>query len=433
MKKIVKKMAISAAAMLILGQSSIALSVTDVKVAYRFYGTDDPWLAKMVEDYKKVNPEINIVPAPITASESDYYAKLALLLKTDDSIGVVIEDTFTLQANVAAGFYSEIPGVEDWSEWPQFYDGVKEAGKIDGKYYGIPYSSDVRGIYFNRNMMESIGLDRNWQPTSWDDIKTTAIKIKEKYPDVLPFWFYGGKGESSTMQTFQMLMYGTGDQMYENGKWVAESPGMLAAFKFIQDMTKEGLSAKPSLATSQQADKTIWEGMFPKDKVAMMLDGIWSSTNFRFYGEGIDKAFENYGFAKMPKQNGEGFTTMSGGMVFAIPAIYPNKDAALEVTKFLAGKQAMVDLYREGAQISPRKDVAETDEYKRSNPIRVQASDFLNFTHFRPATEQYPAISNELQRMIEAVVVGDKTPEEAMKEYGAKVEKIVGAENVIRK
>ncbi|SET37956.1 extracellular solute-binding protein [Thorsellia anophelis] len=405
----------------------------DVKIVYWESEVMSKYVNQLAEEYKKINPDINIIAAPIVASESDYYAKLSLLLKTDPSIGIVREDTFSLRANVAGGFYAPIEGIADWSDWGQFYEGVKEAGSIDGQLYGIPFTSDTRGIFFNRPIMRELGYGDDWQPKSWDDILTTARQVKEKFPDVLPFWFYAGMGEESTMQTFQMFMYGTDDEMFENGKWVAESKGMRDSFKMLQDMTQEGLSAKPSLATNQQAGKTIWEKMFAEGKVAMLLGGGWNTFNFKHYNKGRDAAFEDWGLAKMPKQNGDGFTSMSGGYVLSIPSTYEDKQAALDVIKFMTNKDNLTTLLAESGELSPRMDVAQDEAYKRMDPLRVEASKFLEFTHFRPTTEDYPKISTELQRMVEAVVVGDKTPEEATIEYGKKVEKTVGSENVIRK
>lgn len=404
-----------------------------IKVAYRYNKSWQDYFDVVKANYEMANPETTVVISPITATESDYFAKAALLLKSDSSIDVMMEDTFTLRGDVDAGFLSPIENIEKWPGWDEFYDGVKKAGEVDGKLYGIPFTSDTRGIFYNKKIIQSLGLPEEWQPKNWDEIMATAEKIKEKYPDVLPFWFYGGMGEAATMQTFQMFMYGTKDKMYEDGKWVIESKGMLDSLKFLGDMTKKGLSAKPSLATSQKGEAQIWEKMFAEGKVAMLLGGGWNTMNFQYYKEGREQAFKDYGITKMPNQAGDGFNSMSGGWLFSIPKLSKNKEQALEFIKFATEKEQLINLFSKSGEIAPRKDLGKMKEYEEVDPLRIKATQFLDFTNYRPANSEYPAVSVEIQKALESVVLGVSTPEEAMKKYGDAVEKIVGKERVIKK
>jgi multiple sugar transport system substrate-binding protein len=59
------------------------------------------------------------------------------------------------------------------------------------------------------------------------------------------------------------------------------------------------------------------------------------------------------------------------------------------------------------------------------------AKTLLPFTTARPNDANYNKVSAEIQRMTEAVVSGELTPEDAMKQYKEAVTAIVGEENTI--
>ena len=83
---------------------------TKISITYRDSGSEvlKHWFENAYETYdKKDSIELDI--APITASEGDYFAKVALALQSDDTApDIVCEDTFQLPADVAAGYLTEL-------------------------------------------------------------------------------------------------------------------------------------------------------------------------------------------------------------------------------------------------------------------------------------------------------------------------------------
>jgi multiple sugar transport system substrate-binding protein len=181
----------------------------------------------VVSAFEKANPGVTINLQPITASENDYYTKLQLQMRTPKtSPDVVYEDTFLINSDIEAGYLRPLDDqLGSWSEWNQFTDTAKGAARaLDGKTYGVPDGTDTRAIWFNKEIFAKAGLPADWQPKTWDDLLTAARTIKAKVPDVIPFNIYAGKGlgEATSMQGFEMLLYGTGATLYDNNakKWV---------------------------------------------------------------------------------------------------------------------------------------------------------------------------------------------------------------------
>ncbi|OXM82319.1 extracellular solute-binding protein [Paenibacillus rigui] len=415
-----------------------------IKITYRKFGSADSfgdWLKPVAEEFEKTHPGVKVKFAPIIASEGDFFAKLALTMKSPDTAPeVVAEDTFMISSDVAAGLLEPMDQIKSWPDWNNFFEPVQNGMKAaDGKVYGIPYSTDTRGMFYNTNIFKKAGLPVPWEPKSWDDILAAAQAIKSKVPDVTPFWINSGKatGEATTMQTFEMLLYGTKDTLFENGKWVAKSPGFLDSLKFINDIYKKGLGPELSQVLTGQAGDIVSNQMMPKEKVGIVLNGNWVPSAWKPDGpapwkEGVSV----YQLAAMPTQKGEapGYTSMSGGWALSIGSKSKEKELGLEFIKLASTKESIKQHSLKSGDLSPRKDVAVDPEYTNApGTVFKQATSFLAFTHYRPGNAEYPQISTQIQALVEGVATGTLTPEKAMEDYAQNVKRIVGEGKTIEK
>ncbi|EPC6550342.1 TPA: extracellular solute-binding protein [Enterococcus faecium] len=328
--------------------------------------------------------------------------------------------------------------VKDWEDWSNYTENLKVGSTAqDGKLYAIPGTSDSRGIWYNKNVFKKADLPEDWQPNNWAEIIEAAEKVKKTQPDVIPFGMGVAKanGESVSMQTFQMLLYGTQDQLFdsETRKWDVNSQGILDSLNFIDEIyNKKKLGPSLSIAINSNYGSVMFQEKFPKDEVAMLLDGFWNQGNWTESGATpVENMTERFGFAAMPTQNGEdpGSVTMSGGWTWAIPAKAKNKEASWRVLQALGGKEEQAKRAIAEGNLTVRDDSAELPEYKEQ-PFIEEATSFLKNAHFRPADDKYPNVSVEIQNMVEAVATGSKTPEQAAKDYADNVTRIVGEDNI---
>src|SRR5699024_11254899 len=103
--------------------------------------------------------------------------KKVLMMKSDKtSPDIVMEDSESLKADSVAGYVAPITDeLEEWNDWDQFYDPVKDGVTgNDEELYGVPISTDVRGLWYNKNVFEDAGLDVPWEPETWDDVLDAA-------------------------------------------------------------------------------------------------------------------------------------------------------------------------------------------------------------------------------------------------------------------
>lgn len=419
-----------------------------IKVAYQQFGAppiwQEEWLKKAKTGFEKDHPGVTIQLEPIQASENDFYTKIDLMMKSEGTApDVVTEDTFLINSDASAGYLSPLNDyVSKWSDWSQFSDAMK-AGSTgsDSNVYGVPYSTDTRGIWYDVNLFKKAGLPVPFAPKNWDDVLTAAKIIKEKVPSVIPFWAQVGKatGEATTMQTFEMLLYGTNDTLYDDSskKWVVKSQGFLDSLNFIHTIYSKGLGPQLSQVLNGQAGNTESQQLMPKEQIAMALDGNWIPGSWQNGGAAAwPDGTKTYQLAAMPTQNGQspGFTSMSGGWALSISKLAKNKDLAAQFIEYAVNKDndQWYDVHQ--GNLSPRNDVAADPNYANApGQAFAAATQFTKFTHFRPANPQYPSVSTAIQTAVESVATGASTPQQAMDQYAASVQRIVGANNTLTK
>ncbi|KQR17440.1 extracellular solute-binding protein [Cellulomonas sp. Leaf334] len=418
-----------------------ASGASTVTVAYQkttaFHQLDD-MLQVAKTQFEDANPDVTIELQPIEAEQDQYFTKLALMNGSPETApDVIYEDTFQIRSDAAAGYLLPIDDyLADWEDWDQFFENAKQAGLgDDGKTYGVSMGTDTRGIYFNKTIFEQAGLPTDWQPESWDDILDAARTVKEKVPDVIPLNIYAGKaaGEATTMQGFEMLLYGTEDTLYDtdSSKWVLGSEGFTDSLGFLDTVYGEGLAPSLDIALDAAVGNRVSTELLPQGKLAMAVDGSWMPGGW-ISGENAWPEWEQtMGMAKMPTQDGggPGFTSMSGGWTLAVGAHAEDPQAAFDFITTALNKENTFKYDTENSQIAVRKDVAEDPEYIAYNPSFEFFSALVDVTHFRPATPDYSQISSNIQVAAEAMATQQQSPEDAAAAYDAAVTGIVGDDN----
>ena len=408
-------------------------------VTFRQFGNDrviENFLKDAKGEYEQAHPGTTIDLQPIVASNDDYSTKLQLQMRSPrTSPDLVYEDTFLINSDIEAGYLRPLDEyIAAWPDWNNFVDTAKAAGRaLDGKTYGIPTGTDTRGVWFNKEILARAGLPADWQPTTWDDLLTAARAIKAAEPDVIPLSIYAGTplGEAASMQGFEMLLYGTGDTLYDHAsqKWVVGSKGFSDALQFLQTVYSEGLGATPQQVLAPNWNDTVAQELIPKGQVGIAVEGSWLSNNWLESGANPWPQWNStMGWTAMPTQTGQapGKVSMSGGWTWAIPQNADNPDAAWEFSKLLNDKSHQLKFAIDEVQIPVREDVTADPSYAAANPSNEFFASLVPITTYRPAYAVYPRVSNEIQVATESVITGSADVAAAATQYDNQVRSIAG-------
>lgn len=410
-----------------------------IKVAYQDFGTDlmAKFMAKAKAGFEKANPGEKVTLVPIKAAENDYYTKLSLMNRSASTApDVLYEDTFLIRSDAQAGYLEPLDSyVNKWDEWSQFYDNAKDAGKgDDGKIYGVSMGTDTRALWYNKDIFAKAGLPADWKPKDWNDVLAAAKTIKDKVPGVTPINIFSGKagGEASSMQGFEMLLYGASkDGLYDasSGKWITGSKAFTDSLDVLKEVYQGGLGPSQEITSDTNYQNIVTSQLIPQGKLAINLDGSWVAGTWQSTGDTKWPEWEKtMGVTPMPTQTGQepGSVSMSGGWTLSMGSKSKAKDEAFKFISYALNKENSLDFDISLSQIPVRKDVAAAPEYAKSNPTSTFFASLVAVTKFRPATPDYSKISNGIQVAMESVMTGQQTPAEAAKTYDDTVVGIVG-------
>jgi multiple sugar transport system substrate-binding protein len=421
------------------GGTASSGDTSKITVTYQQFGgshAQEQFLTGVKAEFEKANPGTTIDLQPITASENDYYTKLQLQMRSKStSPDIVYEDTFLINSDIEAGYLRPLDDkIQGWADWSNFTETAKGAGRaLDGKTYGIPDGTDTRAIWFDKTILQKAGLPADWQPANWNDLLSAARTIKAKVPGVIPLNIYAGKGvgEASSMQGFEMLLYGTGSTLYDTQqkKWVVGSKGFTDALEFLRTVYSEGLGPSPQQALDPNWNNNVSQQLQPKAQVGISVDGSWVSHNWLPTDAAPWPQWSQVmGTAAMPTQNGQapGKVSMSGGWTWAIPQNSDNPDKAWEFIKWISDKQHHLKWDIDNVQIPVRTDVAQDPSYTAANPTNAFFASLVPITTYRPAFSVYPQVSNQIQVASESVITGTATPQQAAATFDNQVKQIAG-------
>ena len=424
----------------------------------------EPWkplvesaLEGFVEDMRELGYEVEIEEILIPYG-TDVVAKETADFQAGTAGDVVIVDSFMIPSYAEAGYLLPLDDlVADWPDWSAFPEPMRNMVTFNGKVYAIMIDTDVRMIWYRKDIFKMAGLPENWQPNTWQDIIEAAKTLQAKSDEIkralgidefYAFYIPAGTvwGEGTTAQGFYMLLLGADappkNRLYDyaQGKWVCKSTALWRAFKFYIDIYSQGLGPVEFNFASD-----VWgthRKVFAEGKVAMDVGGSWE-WNEGWGPKGIAPIPDReakVGFAKMPGYKGgaEGepkFVTVSGGWAVAINAQVQGDEAKLrvawELVKRIASKENLARYAAAFGKVAPRSDAVEVPEYGNDPYLRA-ITEFLQFTDYRDALPQYPDVSLIVQEVTEAIVKGEiKDPDTALETYCSKLKDAVGADNVI--
>lgn len=402
------------------------------------------WIQEsVIPAFEAANPGVKVTLNQFGGEDAQLTQQLALDFSTGAGPDVSAFDGFLIPSFVEGGLLKALdevagPEVNDWSGWAALSEGSRSLMEYQGKFYGIPLGTDVRMIYTRKDILTEAGIDAdNWQPTSWKDVLDTARAIKKIKPDSFPIQLNAGvaMGEATTMQGYWLALLGTGEKVTdENGKFIVSSQGILDTLNLYKTIyVDEQLGDQRVQLLADGRNRSF--ANFRDGVTALLFEGDYFYRSVT--AEGSEFAVANrdevMGWAKVPAEEpgkgirGQDFVTISGGTGFVLN---PATDAPKEAWALLSfmNEPEMQNAFQ---AIQPRITARTDIEIPNSPFLTVTSQTLLPLTTARPNDPHYNAVSSEIQRMTEAVVSGELSPEEAMAQYKTAVTAIVGEENTV--
>jgi multiple sugar transport system substrate-binding protein len=304
----------------------------------------------------------------------------------------------------AMGTFEDITDlVTKWGQIDKFFPGPVNSTKFEGKYYGLPISSNCLALFYNKDLFKQAGVAE--PPKTWNELRTTAKQLKKG--DQYGLAISAIKSEEGTFQFLPWLL-STGAN-YDS----MNQPEAVKSLEILTNMIKDGSMSKEVINWTQ-GDV---EKQFAAGKAAMMVNGPWNIGQIK-----TDMPKGNWGVALLPidKQN----ASVLGGENIAIVK-GKNKEGAWDFISWLLKPENFEEFIKVSGYWPPRKDVAENSDYWKSDPVLKVFSDQMNSAMPRGPHPKWPQISEAIQGAMQRALTLHDSPESAMKEAASKIESLL--------
>ena len=296
-------------------------------------------------------------------------------------------------------------------------DGLEVAGTYDGDLYGMPWYAGVRSIVYRADIFEELGLEA---PTSWDEIVSAGEAIKAAHPEMLAFAVPGN------------AEFGVYPWVWGAGGEVSELDGKEWTSGLASKESQEGIQFYTDLALKHgfsSAGATTWKetdvrDAFTQGNVAMMLSGSWTPKAL------VEKAPDLEGkiaAAVIPGQE-EGISpSVLGGSHLSVFNTSKNQDLAFAFVKLMTTGEFAAE-WADSTGYFPGLESLMDDALASTDPlVQPFAQQMVEGGASVPVTPTFGAVQAKqtTNTMMQAILSGQKTVEQATKDAAAEMDTIM--------
>ncbi|MFB7381295.1 extracellular solute-binding protein [Kitasatospora purpeofusca] len=237
--------------------------------------------------FETANPGIKVDVE--VASWTDIGKRVDELVRTGKSPDLLQTGGFADQA--AADRLYNASDVLSLETQANIMESFSHAGQVLGTQYGIPFVSSSRVLFYNKAIFQKAGIAQ--PPTTWNELRAAAEKIKAKVPGVTPYGLPLGP-EEAPAESMLWTLSGGGSLSDDVGNYTIDSDKNQATFNWLRtNLVATGLTyPEPG-----KMNRTPVYSDFAAGKVAM-LNGHPTLLRMATNGK-ID-----FGTAPIPKKDG---------------------------------------------------------------------------------------------------------------------------------
>jgi multiple sugar transport system substrate-binding protein len=386
-----------------------------------------PALNELRARHPDIDIQLDYRPFPYSKLRTQFLDAMA----NQTSIDIMSVDQIWLGEFAEKGYLVDLTDyVNNWGRSSDWYETNWDAGVYNDKIYGIWAITDIRGMWYWKDLLNEAGVDPNSLKT-WDGYIASAQKLNAALKDKgIQGMHLVGASHSPDMSFYPYLWMLGGDIVErreghpsKGSYWYPSfnSTEGVRALEFIQSQVNNA-GIKPQVEH--------FSGMeFADRKFAVMLEGSWLLGFFP--REQWPDFAEKVGFLPMFPVPNEGIETASlmGGWLLGIPNTSKNKDLAWELLTLMVEPRIITPLDSQYGYLPTQISIGEgpySEELRKSIPYYDELISMIKVGRTRPSIPEYPEIADHIRQAIDEVYYGLKEPKQALNDAAAKSAKALG-------
>jgi multiple sugar transport system substrate-binding protein len=285
--------------------------------------------------------------------------------------------------------------------WPAARDAVT----VKGKVRAAPALLDSLCVVYNKKLFATAGLPEPKAGWTWDDFTSTAQKLTNPAKGVFGTGWPGVGDEDTVWRLWPMIWDLGGDVVNQDGKSVAFDKVGAQALGTIDKLRSD----KSLYIDPKPGGEQLYQ-VFLGGRMAMVATGPWQLPDV------IDKGID-YGVVPLPTYSGKPVTISGPDTWTVFDNGKARVKAATEFVKWLNDPQQDVRWDIQAGSLPVSTTTAALPAWKKhataTKGLQVFV-DALESARVRPTITQYPQISQHLGEAIVAVLLGRKSPGDAL-------------------
>jgi multiple sugar transport system substrate-binding protein len=326
-------------------------------------------------------------------------------------------------------FLSDLSNLtQSWNRSSEWFKTNWDGGIYNGKVYGIWAWTDVRAMWYWKDLLNKSGVSPDSLRT-WNGYIEAAKKIENSTKDKgVQAMHLVGASHSPDMWYPYLWMLGGEIVKQKSGHpqkgtyWFPayNSTQGVQALEFLRDQVKAGI--KPQI-------NHFWGKEFADKKFAVMLEGSWLLGHFpRNESKNFDKSVGMIPMFPVPKE-GDTSATMMGGWMLSIPETSTNKALSWELLTIMLQPDVLAPMLANYAYLPTQKPIAEgtySTQLNSTIPYYKELISMLAIGHSRPSIAEYPQLADNIRQAIDEVYLGTKEPKQALDDAAKKSAEVLG-------
>jgi multiple sugar transport system substrate-binding protein len=388
------------------------------------------WLFRpALEELKNRHPDLNITldyrPIPYLNLHQEFSNAMA----NQTAVDIMTVDHIWLGEFVEKGYLTDLTeDAQKWGRGEEWYSANWAGGIYNDSVYGIWTVTDVRGMWYWKDLLRIADVDPNSLKT-WDGWISSAKKLDAA---LNPLGIEGVHlvGAGFIVEFYPYLWMQGGEIIKQKEGHPTKGVYWFPAFNSTEGVRALSFIKEQIDAGVEPQEEHFWGKEFLDRKFAVMLEALQNHVHLNTTEQ--NQAFEQQvGFFPMfpvPSLNNTS-STLLGGWLLSVPETSTNKDLAWELITIIEEPEIMAPFHAEYGLLPTQIPIGNgpyaTDLSQRI-PYYDELISMLSIARARPNIPEYPQISEYILGAINQVYNGTKQPEEALDEAAAKSARALG-------
>ncbi|MFC3166220.1 extracellular solute-binding protein [Ciceribacter thiooxidans] len=278
--------------------------------------------------------------------------------------------------------------------------------QYEGKYYGMPWILDTKYLFYNKEILEKAGITA--PPKTWAELTEQAKIIQQKNLLKTPIAWSWSQAEAAICD-YTTLVSAYGGDFLKDGKPVFQTDGGLDALKYMVDSYKSGLTNPNSKEFLEEDVRKVFEN----GDAAFALN--WTYMYNMANDPKDSKVAGKVGVVPAPGVEGKSeVSAVNGSMGLGITTASKHPEEAWKYITFMTS-QATQNAYAKLSLPIWSSSYEDSTVTAGQEELVAAAEKGLAAMYARPTTPKYQELSTALQQAIQEALLGQSTPEDALK------------------